>query len=145
VTRKSRAPPCTLDRDKLTRVTRARHRTAGPGWVGEEGVWQRTDNACQSGQFVQRFRDTPRDEYVNEFPTLVNKSMVSFLPVCLGCGAWLKLFLSRLISSSWEILSVVNSTSSYVTKSKRPRNGEPLKVSTLLFTTLKPLSADNPS
>lgn len=50
-------------------------RTSGPGWVSEEGVWQRSDNACQSNQFIQRFRDTPSTQYADEFPTLVNKTM----------------------------------------------------------------------
>jgi hypothetical protein len=50
-------------------------RTYGPGWVSEEGHWQRSDNACQSSQFIQRFRDTPSSKYVDEFPTLVNKTM----------------------------------------------------------------------
>jgi hypothetical protein len=50
-------------------------RTYGPGWVSEEGHWQRSDNACQSSQFIQRFRDTPSSKYIDEFPTLVNKTM----------------------------------------------------------------------
>lgn len=49
--------------------------TAGNGWVSEEGHWERSDGQCQSNQFVHRFRSTPKDKYVDEFPTLINKTM----------------------------------------------------------------------
>jgi hypothetical protein len=49
--------------------------TQGAGWVSEEGHWVRTDDACRSSQFVQRFRDTPQTLYTQEFPSFINKTM----------------------------------------------------------------------
>jgi hypothetical protein len=49
--------------------------TQGAGWVSEEGHWVRTDDACRSSQFIQRFRDTPQTLYTQEFPSFINKTM----------------------------------------------------------------------
>jgi hypothetical protein len=49
--------------------------TSGPGWVTEEGHFQRSDTHCSSSLFLQRFHTTPPAQYPTEFPAFVDRTM----------------------------------------------------------------------